>query len=340
MKTRVSPTIVGAFAIGAFALGLMALLFFGGVSFFHKQQRFTVYFDESIQGLDLGSPVKLEGVAVGRVVDLSVRYEKGRNHSVVKVVCEFSRNKVTDGAGGMIDVSNRDELKNLIDHGLRAQLGLVGLATGLLFVELDFLDPRASPAGAVDAHEPYPVVPYIPSTISEFQGSLTEILTKVKGIDFQGLASNLNGLISDARRQVNGVDLPGLVAQWRKAGASVDALASSPQIRETIASLNATLVDLRGTLAALHGAITRADSQVSASGRDLQEALAQADGSLRRFGDAAVDLRRFIDAQQNLGDDTHQALTQLTDAAESVKRLADFLERNPNALIAGRKKPQ
>jgi hypothetical protein len=65
MKTKVSPAIVCAFVIGAFALSVIALLSFGGVSLFSRPQRFVVYFDESIHGLDLGSPVKLRGVRVG-----------------------------------------------------------------------------------------------------------------------------------------------------------------------------------------------------------------------------------------------------------------------------------
>jgi paraquat-inducible protein B len=340
MKTRVSPAIVGAFALGAFALGIMALLFFGGVSFFHKQQRFVVFFDESIQGLNLGSPVKLRGVAVGRVVGLSVRYEQPSNHSVVAVVCEFDRNMITDDKGGMIDVSNPTELQALVDHGLRAQLGLIGLATGLLYVELDFYDPQAYPAGAVATELKYPVVPYVPSTISEFQESLTEILTKVKRIDFEGMADNVNHLLVDARRQVNAMDLKALTGQWQQAGAAVNALATSPDIKQTFTNLNAALADLRGTLSALHATVGKVDNQVDANGKDLQAALAQADNSLRQFSATAVNLSRFINAQQNLGEDTHRALAQLTDAAASIERLADFLERNPNALISGRKPPQ
>ena len=70
MKAKSGPAIVGAFVIGAFVLGLVAVLAFGGVSFFSKPEKFVVYFDESIHGLDLGSPVKLRGVRIGRVVDL------------------------------------------------------------------------------------------------------------------------------------------------------------------------------------------------------------------------------------------------------------------------------
>src|SRR5947199_9415082 len=132
MKTKVSPAIVGAFVIGAFALGSVALLAFGGINFFQKPQRFIVYFDESTHGLDLGSPVKLYGVRVGRVAGMNVRYDDSRNHSVVAVVCEFNRDIVTDNNGKPINVADRTELQTLVDRGLRAQLVVQGLATGLL----------------------------------------------------------------------------------------------------------------------------------------------------------------------------------------------------------------
>ena len=99
MKTKVSPAAVGVFVIGALALGLIAILSFGGISLFSKPQRFMVYFDESIHGLDLGSPVKLRGVRIGRVVDLAIHYDERANHSVVAVTCELYRNITTDEKG-------------------------------------------------------------------------------------------------------------------------------------------------------------------------------------------------------------------------------------------------
>jgi len=228
VKTKVSPAIVGAFALGAFALGIIALLAFGGVNFFSKPQRFVVYFDESIHGLDLGSPVKLRGVRVGRVADLTVRYDERKNHSVVVVTCEFSRNTLTDSKGALINVSEREELQTLIDHGLRAQLGVLGLATGLLFVELDFLNPTEYPADSRTTEIKYAVVPAVPSAISEFQASASEILSKIRKIDFEGLTGELKKLLADTRRQVDGLDLKGVSAQWQRTGAAIETLATSP----------------------------------------------------------------------------------------------------------------
>jgi paraquat-inducible protein B len=337
---KVSPTVIGAFVIGAFALGILALLFFGGVNFFRQQQRFVVYFDESIQGLNLGSPVKLRGVAIGRVVDLHVRYNPSKNGSDVAVLCELDRNMITDEKGAEIDVSSRAQLQSLVDHGLRAQLDIIGLATGLVIVELDFYDPRLYPPQPVVSDNKYPVVPAVPSTISEIQALALEILKKIDKVDFEGLANNFKGLLSDTRTRVESVDLKGLTTQWQKTGAAVEDLARSSELKQAIVNLNLTLAGMQTTFADLHRTLGNVDGQVATSGAQLQAALQRTQEAMQQFNSTAATLRRFIDAQQNLGDDTHHALTQLSDAAEAVQRLADFLERNPSALLSGRKPPQ
>jgi paraquat-inducible protein B len=329
MKTKVSPAIVGAFVIGAFALLVVGLLSFGGVNFFSKPQRFVVYFDESIHGLDLGSPVKLRGVRVGRVAGISIRYDEAKNQSVAAVICEFNREAVTDTTGGVINVASRAEMQKLVDRGLRAQLGVQGLATGLLYVELEFVDPKEYPAAGRVSDPQYLVVPAKPSSIAELTASISEILGKVRRVDFEGLSAELKKLLADTRKEVVGVDLRGVVEQWKKTGASVDTLASSPEIKQAFVTLNAALGDLRGVLAKL-------DTQVGANGTALQETLAEAKKTLESFNAAAAGARSFIAAQSGLGEEATKALRQLAEAAGAVQRLADFLERNPQALLSGR----
>lgn len=332
MKTKFSPAVIGAFVLGGFALIIIGLLSFGGVSFFSKPQRFVVYFDESIHGLDLGSPVKLRGVRVGRVVDLNIRYDEKKNHSVVVVVCEFSKNMVTDTKGAPVNVSARGELQSLVDRGLRAQLGVLGLATGLLFVELDFLDPKEYPDELRTAEGArFVVIPAVPSAISEFQASASEILANLQKVDFAGISVELKSLLATTRKQVDGVDLKGVVAQWKQTGAAVEAAATAPEIKQTFANLNLAITDLRSVLAKL-------DTQVGPAGQELAATLAQAKTTLATFNAAANDARRFIAAQGGLGDEVSRTLGQLTEAAESVQRLADFIERNPNALLTGKKR--
>lgn len=338
MKTKVSPSIVGAFVIGAFALGILALLVFGGVSFV-PNQRFLVYFDESIRGLNQGSPVNLRGVLVGRVTDTHVQYDASQGKSIVAVQLEIKPNSIRDRAGKVVDISDSKQFKTLVDQGLRAQLGVISLATGLLYVELDFLDPHENPPDVPPGKTDYPVVPSVKSTISEFQSSASEILGKLGKVDFPGLSDDLKALLADARRQIDELDLKGLSDQWRKTGESVDLLARSPEIPRTLADIDGAVADVRATLADLRASLANIDRNVGNNGKDLQATLAQVQASLRDFDSAALTARRFIAAQQDLGNNANQALQSLSAAADAVQRLADFIERNPNALVAGKKAP-
>lgn len=332
MKTKISPAVVGAFVLGAFALGVISLLAFGSLSFLTRPERFMVYFDESVHGLDLGAPVKLRGVRVGRVVDLSIRYDPTTNGSLAAVVCELDHDRITDEHGAVLRVAAQDRLKELVNHGLRAQLGVAGLATGLLFVELDFLDPKQYPEAVVAPDAKYVVVPSVPSALSGFQSSISNILGRLQAVDFQGLSVEIKRTVTAARVDLEGVDVKGLVAQWRKTGESVDALARSPEVTKMLVSLDRTLEALRGVMAKL-------EHQVDTNGDQLKAALAQTQATLKDFDAAALTARRFVDSQQNLGADADRALARLADAAEEIQRLADFLERNPSALISGRKPP-
>ncbi len=100
MKTKLSPAVVGAFVLGAFAIGIIALLALGSLSLFSKPERFMVYFDEAISGLDEGSPVKLRGVRVGHVVGISIRYDQATGKSLAAVLCELNQGRDQGRARG------------------------------------------------------------------------------------------------------------------------------------------------------------------------------------------------------------------------------------------------
>jgi paraquat-inducible protein B len=333
MKTKISPAVVGVFVLGAFALGIIALLALGSLSLFSKPERFMVYFDEPISGLDEGSPVKLRGVRVGHVIGISIRYNRSNSESVAAVLCEINQGSITDEHGANLDVSDRAALQALVDRGLRAQLEVGGLATGLLFVELDFKDPLKYPDTALSTDVRYVVIPSAPSAISEFQASATALLAHMQQVDFKGLSEELRKLVVEMRLRIEGVDFKGLAAQWKKTGESVDALARSPQILQAVENMNRTLDELCN-------AIARLDTQVDTNGKDLQATLLQAKAALASFDAAATSAKGFINAQQGLGADTSHALEKVADAADSIQRLADFIERNPNAIISGRKEPR
>lgn len=335
MKTKVNPTVVGLFVLGGLLLGAVGLFSFGGVNFFSKPERFIVYFNESIHGLDNGSPVKLRGVRIGRVVGMNVRaipVEAGSAapRSVVAVVCELSRNVVADGGGKLVDVSDRNELQRLIDEGLRAQLGVIGLATGLLYVELDFYDPARHPyVRRSGVNSEYVEMPPVKSAISEFQANLTETLNNIKRIDFVRLAGEIQGLLEDTRRQINSADVAAVAKEWAQAGRAVRALAESPDTLAMLANIASSSKRLDGVLAEL-------EKSAGPSAQELTLVLKESRVALTQFTETTAIMKRFVNAQQYLGDDASKAFQRFGEASAAVTRLADFLERNPSALISGR----
>jgi paraquat-inducible protein B len=335
VKTKVSPTLVGLFVLGAMLLGIITLFSFGNVNFFSKPERFIVYFDETIHGLDNGSPVKLRGVRIGRVVNMNVRAippspGSPDARSVVAVVCELSRNVVADGQGNPVDVSDRAQLEHLVDQGLRAQLGVVGLATGLLYVELDFYDPKLHPAKTRPGiASDYLEMPAVTSAIAEFQANLTDTLNEIRKINFAKLAQEIEGLLVDTRRQINAADLAAVSREWAQAGKAVRDLADSPETRALLVSASSAAARFDRVMGELEKSAGPASTEFTAL-------LKEARGAMTEFTETTTVMKRFVNAQQYLGDDASKAFVRLSDAAAAIARLADFLERNPNALLSGR----
>ena len=330
MKSKVSPTVVGFFVLGAMLIGMIGLFSFGSLNFLRKPQRFMVYFDESVSGLDEGSPVKLRGVRVGRVTQVNLTYDDATKKSVVAVLCELNRAVLSNTKGELIDVTDRAEIERLIEQGLSAQLGVIGLATGLLYVELDFRHPDDYVAAKRDLMPiDYAIVPAVPSAISEFQATFSEILAKVKDIDFKAMAGELQGLLADSRRQINALDVKTLNTELTATARSIRVLAEDPKIPSAIANLDGALTDLRATL-------QRIDGVVDPTATELAETLQQARKSLAALDSVAGTANQFIAAQSGLGAEATVALRQLGEASRAIARLADFLERNPSALLSGR----
>lgn len=315
---------VGSFVLGALVLIVAALLSFRSSHLFSKPGRFVAYFNESVQGLDVGGAVKLRGVRAGRVVAIRVHYDSKARQSQVAVVGELEQNVISDRAGQMIRITDRATLQRLIEEGLRAKIDLVGI-TGLQFVELDFLDPQQFPAPRPENEAEYPVVPTVPSGMSELIANLSKIVNNLKQIDFAELSHELKSLLATANQEVGDLDLKKMVAKVTAAAESIEALAGSAEAKAAFANLNKTATDVQGLVAKL-------DTQVEPVRAELVR-------TLHSFHDAAESVRKLLGPQSGLGEEALRTLQQVTETAESLQQLADFLERNPNALITGKRRP-
>ena len=332
MKIKLSPSAVGMFVLGAMLLGVVAFLSFGGTNIFSKPARFLIYFEESVSGLDPGASVKINGVRVGRVAAINVRYDQASKEALSRVICEVDRNILTDSQGRTIDLTSPAELQTLIDRGLRARLSLTGI-TGLLFVELRFEDSRKFPANPRFMADQYPVIPAIPSPISEVQESIVEIVANIKKVDFAALSKDLKTLLATTNQKVGQLDLKALSERVGRAADAVSAFVDSPDAKKAFTNLNGAIDETRAVVAKL-------DHQVDPISADLKKTLADAQDALKSLDAAATQTKDFVRDQGSVGDEVTLALHQVADAAAALERLADALDRNPSSLIVGKKKKE
>ena len=162
MNNKANPVLIGGFIVGALALVIVAvLLFVNGV--FSNPQKNMIFFEGSVNGLNIGALVKLKGVPVGKVTDILVLYDDQQGKIITPVIIEFTPQKLYDLQGGHIEKATNEDIKLLINKGMRAQLQTQSLVTGQLFIDINFR-PETPIKMLGGDHPLYPEIPSIPST--------------------------------------------------------------------------------------------------------------------------------------------------------------------------------
>ena len=88
--------------------------------FFRKKALVETYIDESVQGLDVGSPVKFRGVPVGRVEQISLtsaEYATRRQYVLVRMSISSNMFQFP------VNDPNSPALKQELDRGFRIRTG-------------------------------------------------------------------------------------------------------------------------------------------------------------------------------------------------------------------------
>ncbi|TVR47035.1 MAG: MCE family protein [Puniceicoccaceae bacterium] len=324
-----APTIVlGFFVLGALALGVVAVVALGGGGFLRGEHRILISFDESVHGLDIGAPVKLRGVRVGRVTGINVLYHPETSSSEIRVTCRLERSLVWDPEGREVALTDRATLHRLVREGLRARLSLVGI-TGLLYIEMDFEDPKRHPSPEDILVDRMVVVPSIRSALSEFTGNISEVVAGIGQIDFAGLSDELILLLRNANRAIEDLRFDRLGEDFSVIASSLREMAEDGRLVRTLDAFRETMVEAKGVLERIEG-------QIEPMGGELAEVLSETKLALQAFTRTGVLLEDMLGPRAALDDELRRSLDSIARAGLAVERLADFLERNPGALLRGK----
>jgi paraquat-inducible protein B len=325
MNKKISPTLVGAFVVGALALLVIAIVAFGSGRLFRKTYEFVLFFPGSVNGLNLGAPVKYKGVEIGSVVDILLQVEKvepGR----IPVIIELDAKKLAGrGFTGNLLV-DPDELQRAIDQGLRGQLQMQSFLTGVLYVAVD-LYPDTPAQFVLPRGSRYQEIPTVPSELEQAQDELRKAFTKLAKIDFDAAVGAMTHAFEGIDRLTKSPALNNSLKSLEQTMPKVDEAVVN--IRRLAANLDKNANDLSSDL-----------QQTSAVARDtmaeIETAAKQAGITLKEGEGTLASARAVIDPESPTFYEVRKSLREISGAARALRILADYLERNPSALIFGK----
>jgi len=364
LSRKANPKLIGGFVLGAIGILVVGLLTFGSGKVFQETRPGVMFFTESVAGLNAGAPVTFQGVTVGSVTEVRLEYNSDTLEVRIPVFVEIEQSRIVRlGATGEETGYQGDEL---VAAGMRAQLVPQSLVTGQLAVNLDFHPD--TPVNLLGTDLGVPELPTIPS-------GLQAILERIEKIPLQELVESATQLLKDANELVESGELKsslsslsGGLSEFDKLLQTVNADAGpimgnvragteeagrfTVEARQVLNSvskdIDVTLVDLRKlignfdkdideTLGDVRQLVGDIDNEVRPLSQSIQDAAGSAESALDQVEATTKTAENLISKDSPLRRDLETALRSLAAASKSIRNLADELERDPSAIVRGKR---
>lgn len=330
MGNQSNKAVIGAFVLSAVAIIVVGILAFGSGKLFRRVDRFVLYFDGDLKGLNVGSPVTFRGVRIGEVTDVNVVVNRQTLEFKIPVYIEIEPGRIIGAEAA--EAATKDPLAVLIRRGLRAQLALQSLVTGQLMVRLDFFEGRAVEFRGDGSG--YRELPTVPSKVEELTSAL-------ETVSFQEIADKLNLALDKIAKALEEGHLEKIVVSTESA---------LEEIRSVASKLNRRidpLTDRYGKVAEdvslltrdMRRAIGSVDRQVGPLLKDASETLQEARLTLKQLEQTLVDYKELAEGYSPDSQFHHQfntVLKEVSAAARSMRVLTDLLYQQPDAPLRGK----
>ncbi|PHX79942.1 MAG: hypothetical protein CK541_02635 [Opitutia bacterium] len=329
MRRSANMILIGAFVAAGILLIVAAVILLGAGSFTGAKPAATAYFEDSVSGLDIGAPVKFRGVTIGKVSQVLLRTSgQAAADYAVPVVMEFSPDLLTR-RGLDQALLQKQGLRLSLEKGLRAKLQQQSVITGVLYVELDYF-----PDTAYRLHDPkgeLPEIPTLPSNLGALTRAISQTLDQLSRIDFVSITKKVDSILTRIDKGASQIEFEKINGNLVQASANIVKITSDPAINRAVGDFSAAMQGIDALVKRLSGKVDPVTDDIQAmatAGRDALNRLNETSENLRTLTKPGSPARRDLD----------QALADVSDAAQAIRSLADFLERNPETIIQGRSK--
>lgn len=202
MRKEPNKRLIGLFIVSGLSVLLIVIGLFLREKIFYgnSSKTLVMYFEESINGLNVGAPVVFKGVQIGKVASIDLIADTNTlDFSIpvyVRMVQRGEDNINSDEFDTKIEL-----LDALIDKGLRARLTTQSYLTGLLMIELEML-PDTKIVRRNPKDSPYLEIPTVLSPIGELSKGIQDLPIRQSVEKFNLFFDKLNNKIMPQVEQI------------------------------------------------------------------------------------------------------------------------------------------
>ncbi len=213
MSTRPNFFTIGVFVSAGLVLILGALIILGAGAIWREHVFVETYLDESIQGIDVGSAVKMRGVQIGNVQTIgfvNIHYPEAIGPEQRYVMMKISLS--LKAFGDMTSAELASFLQEEVKKGLRIRMQPMGL-TGSAYMEIDYTDPWRNPPLPISWEPETPYIPSAPGTFARLEEtfeSMSSTMAKIEKLNLDQTLDNLDQLLISLTTTVESLDMKDL----------------------------------------------------------------------------------------------------------------------------------
>lgn len=327
MSIRANPTAIGAFLIGALVLLVAGTATLASTAWFDERSTFISFFEESVNGLERGAPVKFQGVPVGNVIGIGIQIDERDKTFQVPVEYEIDLTRLRNQVGNFVDLEDSAVLQRQVNDGLRAQLQMESIVTGQLYVELSYR-PDAAPPELEERRTAWPEIPTTPSLLAALGTGAGSLVADILRVLYQ-----VNEMLAD-------IDMPQINAAVMASAEAMEELVASPELQLAFEQLPGLTAQATRTMEDLGRLAVNADGAIAPLQLQIEGTTTEMTATLEALRRTVEETHGLLSTDSGLGYELQETLTSLREAADALNLLVTSLEQNPDMLLRGRKPPE
>jgi paraquat-inducible protein B len=312
MQTKNYYLSIGIFVIGALVIIVAGIVALGGGGVMTEKHKYVMFFERSIQGLQVGAPVKIKGAKVGEVTDINIEID-GETLEFLNVVYA----ELDPGEISWLRQKRRNPIfDRLVAKGMRAQLQVQSMLTGMLFVQIDF--HQDAPLKYYKLDPDTKEIPVIPTEMDLLLDALSDI-------DFAKLAANIERILHNIENFTGNPELHALPGN----------------ANATVLSIKKLADDVDGQLVKeMTTAVKQLNLLLSELGKDVPGLTDSAQEILTRLEKSMGNISHILSDDSPMLHEITGAVQELNRTLTAVRSLANTIDQQPESLLKGKKEPK